>query len=353
MNRREFVASVVTSLAVGSGRESLSLAGNSEHPKAEQLEQVRGIEGPFRIIDVHAHTLNTGVIASDPKLAEAARQYSHIRVEGEVEKLVRQMDSAGVEHAFLLTYSAEDLAAEIRFRGQLQVDPVLLNPVVNRAYQIRGWQAHRDRFWLFVNHSNALRESFPEDLERDFEEGAVGWKYMPIFYGFLADNGGYWPAYEICRRRRCPVILDLSNWHIGEYPLYNEVAERQQAVQSFKDYAGLLDPLFSEFETVPICLAHLGTPKGEQDYEAILDFVRRHPNALIDTSPANLTAPSVERHRMLVEAVGARKIMWGTDWPFGQMDSWRVISDQCDFLTEKEKRLMTGGNALRFVQGQV
>lgn len=320
------------------------------HLNARQAtERVRGVTGPFRVIDVHGHVLNTE--AED--LSAEARNYNP---PGNVEKLIGEMDLAGVEHAFLLTYSAEDLAAEIRARN---VDPVALKPVVNRAYQVAAWKTYRDRFWLFVNHSNPLRETFLDDLQRDFEAGSAGWKYMPIFYGFLADNPGYWPAFELCRKHQRPVIVDLSNWYIGQYPLYNEVGERQKLVRSFKDYATLLKPIFEEFHTVPICLAHVGTPGGrskadvEQDRQAVLEFVSEQPNALIDTSPSPGMVPSAEGYESLVRAVGAEKIMWGTDWPFGKMDSWQMIEKECRNLSGAEKELIIGGNALRFVRGLV
>ena len=80
-------------------------------------------------------------------------------------------------------------------------------------------------------------------------------------------------------------------------------------------------------------------------------FVSRHPNALVDTSPNMASTPEV--YERIFKGVGARKIMWGTDWPFSKMNSWRVIQDGCDFLSQQEKELMISGNALRFVQGQV
>jgi hypothetical protein len=138
--------------------------------------------------------------------------------------------------------------------------------------------------------SNALKETFPEDLERDLEEGAVGWKHMPVFYGFLADNHGFMPGYEVCRHRSS-VIIDLCYWlivpyepyrpkpgngppsrdAIPAYPLYNETPGRQKAVTSFEDYARLLDPnppggahvqSRQQFraQTLPACLP----PKGPE-----------------------------------------------------------------------------------------
>lgn len=335
ISRREFAAKL-----------PLALAGASAAVRAQRRDEpsqtVRGVTAPFRVIDAHGHTLNTK--APDP--TGAARKY--FPFDGTIEAFIRGMDAARVDRAFLLTYNAEDLGAEIRAR---KADPVALKLTCNRQYHIDAWRAHRNRFWLFVNHSNALRESFLEDLQRDFEQGAVGWKYMPIFYGFLADNPGFMPAFELCRNRRAPVILDLSNWHIGQYSLYNETPERQKMVSSFADYGRLLDPVFDTFKTLPICLAHLGTPKDNRDYDAIFDFVSRHSNALLDTSPRMARTPEV--YARLVKAVGARKVMWGTDWPFSDLNSWRVIQDQCDFLSQADKALMISGNALRFVQAQV
>ena len=337
MKRREFMISVA-GLLVESGTVSQGASAQEASSAA-----VRGLTGPFRVIDVHLHTLNTNA----PNLSAAAKKYHPPNAT--IEELVRRMDEAGIDHGFLLTYSAEDLAAEIRWR---KVNPVELKPVVNRAYQLNAWRAHRDRFWLFVNHSNPLRETFVEDLERDFDQGAIGWKIMPLFYGFLADHPGFLPAYELCRRRRSPVIVDLSNWHIGQYPLYNELPERQALVKTFDDYARLLDPLFSQFASVPICLAHLGTPRGEQDHEAIFAFVKRHPNALLDTSPRMVR--TTDFYQKIVDSVGPRKIMWGSDFigSPSNLVTWRMINE-CNFLSEAEKALMLSGNALRFVQGEI
>ena len=209
----------------------------------------------------------------------------------------------------------------------------------------------------YVNYSNALRETFPADLERDLEEGAVGWKYMPVFYGFLADNRGFLPGYEVCRRQKASIIIDLCNWLIGpNFPLYNEIPDRQKAVKCLEDYARLLDPVFSAFPTVPVLLAHRGTPRDDKDFESVLSLVKRHPNVHLDTSAQNeVMSPSV--YRRVIEAVGAEKLMWGTDWIGSNMDkslsSWRTIQDQCDFLSEAEKALILHQNALRFVQGEL
>src|SRR4051794_3917554 len=135
MRRREF-------LAGSSGLAAIPAPG----PPGTAAKQtaIRGVKGPFRVIDVHDHVLNTAAA----NLSEDARNY--YSSDATIEALIRGMDEAGVDHGFLLTYNAEDLGAEIR---TLKVNPIELKPLVNRTYQVNAWQAHRDRFWLFVNHS--------------------------------------------------------------------------------------------------------------------------------------------------------------------------------------------------------
>jgi predicted TIM-barrel fold metal-dependent hydrolase len=227
-----------------------------------------------------------------------------------------------------------------------------------------------------VNYSNALRESFPDDLERDLNEGAVGWKYMPVFYGFLADNHGFLPGYEVCRRHKASIIIDLCSWLIGPfepyrpqtpktlrpgavpgYPLYNETLDRQKIVYSLEDYARLLDPVFSAFPTVPILLAHRGTPRDQKDLESVLALVKRHPNVHLDTSAQN-SEMNARVYREIIDAVGVRKLMWGTDWIGSpnwdsHLSTWCKVQDQCDFLSDSEKAMILHENALRFVQGEV
>src|SRR5690242_10174940 len=126
MTRRQFIASSSGMLATAALPPST--------PRAQEVK-VRGIKGPFRVIDVHDHMLNTAA----PNLTEEAHKYQP--PDGTIEALIRGMDAAGVDHGFLLTYSAEDLVAEIRAR---KADPIDLKSVVNRSYQINAWRAHKD-----------------------------------------------------------------------------------------------------------------------------------------------------------------------------------------------------------------
>src|SRR5439155_6765606 len=92
-----------------------------------------------------------------------------------VEHTLRLMDAANVEEAILISYSAEDVATEIRDRG---FSPADLQPVINIRYGFESWRSHRDRFWWFPDSISPIREGYMEDLERTFERGAGGIKLL-------------------------------------------------------------------------------------------------------------------------------------------------------------------------------
>ena len=166
--------------------------------------------------------------------------------------------------------------------------------------------------------------------------------------------------YELCRRHKKPVILDLSWWYFHLNPLFNEPAPRQKQVQSFADYSRLLAPLFREFGDVPFSLAHCGTAKAVEDYHAIFPLIAAHPNASCDVAAATgYDAAFVQR---LVKAVGAHKVMYGTDWPYWSNGAdcyvagsrrWRMIAHDCPELTDDDKRRVLAENAERFVRNEL
>ena len=83
IKRREFVISVA-GLVAESGALSRSASAQ------EASGAVRGLKGPFRVIDVHLHTLNT----SAPNLSAAAKKYHP--PDATIEELIRRMDEAGI-----------------------------------------------------------------------------------------------------------------------------------------------------------------------------------------------------------------------------------------------------------------
>lgn len=316
-------------------------------PNSGVAQAAKTPEKRFRVVDTHVHVHNT-----------PARSVEH---------QLSLMDQGGVDRAFLISYNAYDIQGQLRASGG---SPLKAVPVINRRYQIESWKAHKDRFYWFPNHIDPMNENLIEDLESYVDMGASGFKLLPLFHGFLPDNPGFLPVYDLCRRRKKPMIIDLSWWYLGRFGWdnrspdlgygFNETRERQKMVQEWKnfgDYAATLDPILKEYSTVPFSLAHCGTASKKEDYEHIFALIARHPNLSCDLAAILDFSPKFFED--LTKAVGVRKVMYGTDAPywFKGPDSyrtgaerWTMIADDCTFLDEQEKQAILAGNAERFAK---
>ena len=308
----------------------------------------------YRIVDTHLHVFNSAL--------QGANGIPRYMPDSTVEHHLQLMDQGGVGKAFLISYNAEDIAFEIRSRGQ---SPAILLPVINREYQIASWKAHQDRFWWFPGHVNPLHERLTDEIGKWFDMGASGLKLLPLFHGLLPDHPSFRPVYELCRQRKKPIIMDVSWWYFGKYVGYglNETRERQEMVKSFRsyaDYAKLMDPIFKEFSTVAFSLAHCGTAKAKEDYHHIFPLIARNPNVSCDLAAILEYSPRFIEE--LVKAVGARRVMYGTDAPYWYKgpDSfrtgsrrWTLIAEDCPFLSTEDKQLILAGNAERFVKNEL
>ncbi len=339
MDRRNFLtAAGASAVLLGSKPAADTAAATDDKPKE------------YRIIDTHLHLFNTRLQGQ-----KGVPQY--LPMDATVEAALAAMERGGVAKAFLISYAAADIAVQIRQRG---FKPEVLADVISKAYQVKAFQAHRKRFWWFTDHLDPMRKGFLDDLATDFEAGASGVKMLPWFHGVLPDHAAYLRVYELCRKHKKPVILDLSWWYFHLNPLYNEPAARRKLVQSFADYARLLAPLFRQFADVPFSLAHCGTARDAKEYDDIFALIAAHANVSCDVAAAR--DYSVKFLERLVRAVGGHKVMYGTDWPYWSSGvesyrtgsrRWRLITDECPALSEHDKRLILAENAERFVRFQL
>lgn len=338
MQRRTFLSACGAALAAG-GR---ALA-----------EEQPGQAKRFRVIDTHVHLFDARAMD-----AAGVAKIDYLNREATVEGCVEAMRLGDVDKGFLITYNAQDVAAQLRL---YKIDPAAARLVYNTSYQKRAWKKHPELFYWFCDHIDPTRESYLEDLERDFDEGAAGIKMLPIFHGYFPDHPGYVPVYEMCRKRKKPIILDLSYWYLETMPPYNELEARRNRVKRWSDYARIIEPIFKQFSDVPISLAHAGTARRPSDYDEIFPFIAEQPNASCDIAAATLTSgvKTVDFIQQLVKAVGSHKVMYGTDWPYWTTgkdsyrkgtNRWSMITDDCPGFSDADKRSILAGNAETFVR---
>ena len=343
MQRRTFLSTCGAALAVGGLASAEEKAAKSETPAKKR----------FRVIDTHLHLMNARAMdaAGFPRI-------TYLNRDATVEGCIEAMDHGGVDKAFLITYNAQDIAPQLR---NYKVDPAFARLVYNNEYQKAAWKKHPERFWWFPDHIDPTREGYLEDLQRNFEEGASGIKMMTVFHGYFPDHPGYLPVYEMCRKYKKPIVMDISYWYIDFMKPENELEARRNRVKRWSDYGRILAPIFKEYADVPISLAHTGTARRESDFDEILPFIAEHPNVSCDIAASLdwISDKYAEFLQRLVKAVGSHKVMYGTDWPYWAIgkDSYlkgrfrlKLITEECPSFNDHDKQNILAANAERFVR---
>lgn len=241
-----------------------------------------------------------------------------------VEVLLFQMDRNGVDRAVL-----------IQMMGQS-----------NNEYQLQCVLAHPDRLASVAIVDTASRDA-PRQLERLREEGHVGVR-------FRADT-------------RSPEDDPLGIWRTAERLGLAVSCGGGAALFASDDFARLVQ----EHPGLPIVIEHLGSLNRPDDAER--DELRRKvlglarfPNTYIKlhglgefasrAMPAKEPIPFVEPIPSLIEqayeAFGARRMMWGSDYPpvsgrEGYRNALRLPMDRLSHLPKAESDEVFGGTAGR------
>ena len=255
--------------------------------------------------------------------------------------------------------SAEALAAgmeSLGIDGALVVQPI--NYEFDHAY-VSSVLAKDRRFkgMALADPSDATGARLREVLESD-KDGWVGVRFNPYLWpeaaregAWLADDAGL-KLLEVCH--------DLGGLPIGV-----------MAFGGLKPLLGSIEALLAHPKAVPIVIDHWGFPRenpgappsadlafDEGAFEALLDLGRKHANVHVKVSAlfrvSRESAPYADlepRFAALLAAFGAKRLMWGSDFPFvtqqpgGQGASLDAVAKFCARLPEADKAAILGGNA--------
>ena len=179
-------------------------------------------------------------------------------------------------------------------------------------------RAHPDRFlgYCYIN------PNFPEDMAAEIDRcfaqpGFAGFKLHVSWNGVPYDSEAYGPVYEVAAARRLPILA-----HTWGDESVRALARMARAHPSIPFFAG---------------------HSGAGDVEINIEEAARTPNLYLELTYSGGTPWLVQR---LVRAVGAERIVWGSDtilFAASHQMGKVVFAD----ITEDEKRLILAGNARR------
>ena len=297
------------------------------------------------IIDTEAHVLYFARwYDNNPEITPLIKHYTWHEHSGEL--FIAEMDNAGVDKAFLISYDAEDTRFAAEQRGYSMEDFL-----GGRKYTLRAVRKYPDRFLWFNTIKNPKRYDGAALAESDFAEGAVGLKLFPGYIQATMDDPGLMKIYEVIRDRKKALLISYETL-------------RPPKTFSLSDYFDQLPKVLGNFPGMKVALLHSGCadplkPIGEK----VMELVRKFPNLYLSTSmPGEVWDDGTEypfpnylrRMETLVKGVGAHRVMWATDWPwfdwaYKYEQAANAIRRHANFLSEAEKAAVLGDTAVEFV----
>jgi L-fuconolactonase len=272
------------------------------------------------VVDAHAH-----IISSDPA------RFPHAPQSGalpdwpaerfvDADTLLRRMQAAGVDRAVLVQYSSA--------HG------------FDNRYVLATARQHPERF-VAVCTIDGRREDAPDQLTACVRDGASGLRIRATGREGPLDWLTCEPLWQQAARLHIPVCV-----HFME----NVQAEGLR----------LLPSLLEQFPRVSVVLDHVGNPpwgEGPPDYglRPVLALARFEQLTLkfATINLERLHVAGVEPHvalERLVDAFGARRIMWGSDTPntpgeYSDMLAW--MRSALSTLSEADRAWILADTALR------
>jgi predicted TIM-barrel fold metal-dependent hydrolase len=283
------------------------------------------------IIDAHCHIWEEKLISKEQKenLYEVAQKFHYdqsLIINGTCDRLIREMDEAGIDKTVLLALDYGD----------------------HNDYVANILKEHPDRFIGFCGIDPRRGKEAIRELERCVEElGFKGVKLWPLT-GFYPDDAAFYPFYERVEELGVPILCHTGVSPPKTYMKYNRPI--------------YVDKVAVDFPKIKFQMAHIGDPWMS---EAIA-VAAKNPNVYFDISAWEVAFKRVPfaLFQTLAEAkmtCGVEKILFGSDWPLFapilSLKDWvegiKTMKLPMPFkrmmgipeFTEEEKKMILGGNA--------
>ena len=316
------------------------------------------------IIDSHVHVFDRSVAGSE----ENFPLWPGTRWGAGGDDLISQMDEAGIDKVFLISYTPVDVMAHYH-PDQRDHKVYVFQHYLRKDYFISVWEQHGDRMVWFADSIDPRVPGYAERAAQDLDRGAGGLKMLPLFVDTEMGDPRWRPVFELLRQRNKPCIIDLSWWYADNEWFAPSVYGKYD---TYTDYVRGFRELVADFPEVKIQLAHYGTPRllDRDDssktlhYERLqeqIDLIGSYPNLSCDLSASQHVISEDEPYpywsclkilQVMVEGLGAERIHWGTDWPYLGVQPYteliRAIRE-APFLTGDQADKILGLNAQAFL----
>ena len=164
-------------------------------------------------------------------------------------------------------------------------------------------------------------QSFEPDLKfkKDVAKGAKGLKLHPIIQKTALNDDKTFQTIEAFSVHNLPVLFHCgkSSYYLGKESRLRE-KPALGAISHARELAGA-------FPKVRFIAGHAGL----FEYRAVIDLLSPCPNIMVDTS-----FQSPERIRQLIAAFGPERVLYASDWPYGNMaPAIKIVKKACGYIS--------------------
>ena len=266
--------------------------------------------------------------------------------EHDADLLVQEMDAAGVDHTFLISYDGIDCQW-----GSEQKGFAIEDFAGGRKHTLQGVRQFPDRFLWFSTLKDVRRWPTHEMIELDLEDGAVGFKLFPAFVKATLDSDDWMGVFERIAAAESRLLISFE-------------VTKPPHTHSLDEFMAQLGRVLAAFPSLPVALLHAGCadPLTERG-KLVSELCAEHENVYLSCSmPGEVWDDGVEypfrnllrRVEALALDVGTARLMWATDWPwfedrFKYQQGIDCFRKHADFLDERGLEQFLGGTAMRFL----
>jgi predicted TIM-barrel fold metal-dependent hydrolase len=295
------------------------------------------------LVDVHCHIWNRKWLAGDMvKVLQSTLDQLGLKDEekaydGSLERLVADMDEAGIDKTIILPLDFEFLytGGAFSFRDYNNLAGEYLKASPGRIIAFAGVDPRRGA-------------AAKTELKRCVEElGFSGLKLWTVT-GFVPDDETYYSLYEEAARLGITVLV-----HTGVGPGYSYLKTCRPVY---------IDKIAVDFREINFIMAHLGVPWVDE----ALAVAAKNPNVYVDISAwqksYSVFPLGLKQALSMAKLMhgGLHKVLFGTDWPlfteiYSQKEWVRCIREMdhppplqimgLPELTEEDKEMVLGKNA--------
>lgn len=266
--------------------------------------------------------------------------------EHDAELLVAEMDAAGVDRAFLISYDAEDTRWSAEHLGFGMEDFA-----GGRKYTLQGVKEFPDRFYWFNTLKNPAHYDIQSLIDRDLADGASGFKLFPAYVAATLSDQQWLDVFRRIAANDSCLLISLETL-------------RPPESHSLEQYLEQIATVLDSVPKLKVALLHAGCadPLTERGH-LVVDLCAAYPSLYLSTAmPGEVWDDGTEypfakllrRVEVLCETVGPKRLMWATDWPwfsdcFVYPQGIDCFRRHASFMSPDILGAFLGGNAEAFV----